>query len=251
MKKFTWFLCRKINSYLHFLERLSKYNHNEDRNHLLRCPQWIQLTATKSEVMADSNFAPSQWETSLQSNAVSHWLGTNLESALWCWQENLFHITVTLWHHLAVLLLRCHGLLVELDGLVILPRLDGMLRHLGTDAEINNTIKISWSWKFSKCHDYEDYWKWEHLWELSYDNSVTRITDTLLKTSFFMLNSSRMKNVNTQKIFQRKWRHGFVSDDISTHFAASCFWAATASGCSTWTRFSTLQGFHQHWFIVD
>ena len=31
---------------------------------------------------ADSRFAPSQWETSLQSNAVSHWLGTNLESAL-------------------------------------------------------------------------------------------------------------------------------------------------------------------------
>ena len=32
--------------------------------------------------IADSRFAPSQWETSLQSNAVSHWLGTNLESAL-------------------------------------------------------------------------------------------------------------------------------------------------------------------------
>ena len=31
---------------------------------------------------ADSRLAPSQWETSLQSNAVSHWLGTNLESAL-------------------------------------------------------------------------------------------------------------------------------------------------------------------------
>ena len=30
---------------------------------------------------ADSRFAPSQWEMSLQSNAVSHWLGTNLESA--------------------------------------------------------------------------------------------------------------------------------------------------------------------------
>ena len=28
----------------------------------------------------DSRFAPSQWETSLQSNAVSHWLGANLES---------------------------------------------------------------------------------------------------------------------------------------------------------------------------
>ena len=31
---------------------------------------------------ADSKCAPSQWETSLQSNAVSHWLGTNLDSAL-------------------------------------------------------------------------------------------------------------------------------------------------------------------------
>ena len=30
----------------------------------------------------DSMFAPSQWETSLQSNTVSHWLGANLESAL-------------------------------------------------------------------------------------------------------------------------------------------------------------------------
>ena len=31
---------------------------------------------------ADSRFAPSQWETTLQSNAVSQWLGANLESAL-------------------------------------------------------------------------------------------------------------------------------------------------------------------------
>ena len=31
---------------------------------------------------ADSRLASSQWETSLQSNAVSHWLGTRLESSL-------------------------------------------------------------------------------------------------------------------------------------------------------------------------
>ena len=31
---------------------------------------------------ADSRLVPSQWETSLQSNAVSHWLAANLESAL-------------------------------------------------------------------------------------------------------------------------------------------------------------------------
>ena len=31
---------------------------------------------------ADSRFAPSQWETPLQSNAVSQWLGASLESSL-------------------------------------------------------------------------------------------------------------------------------------------------------------------------
>ena len=31
---------------------------------------------------ADSKFVPSQWETLLQGNVVSHWLGANLESAL-------------------------------------------------------------------------------------------------------------------------------------------------------------------------
>ena len=31
---------------------------------------------------ADSRFVPSQWEMSLQSNAISHWLGANLKSAL-------------------------------------------------------------------------------------------------------------------------------------------------------------------------
>ena len=33
-------------------------------------------------LMDDSRLAPSQWETSLQSNAVSHWLGAKLESSL-------------------------------------------------------------------------------------------------------------------------------------------------------------------------
>ena len=40
---------------------------------------------------ADSRLAPSQWETSLQCNAVSHWLGANLE-----WAQ--VSITASLWH---------------------------------------------------------------------------------------------------------------------------------------------------------
>ena len=40
---------------------------------------------------ADSRLAPSQWETASQSNAISHWLGANLESALrWSWDHLIF-----------------------------------------------------------------------------------------------------------------------------------------------------------------
>ena len=41
----------------------------------------VQLVGNRN-FRADSRLAPSQWETSLQSNAVSHWLGANLESTL-------------------------------------------------------------------------------------------------------------------------------------------------------------------------
>ena len=36
----------------------------------------------RTKFRADSRFVPSQWEMPLQSNAVFHWLGANLESAL-------------------------------------------------------------------------------------------------------------------------------------------------------------------------
>ena len=42
---------------------------------------WLCCSKIAHWYRADSRFAPSQWETSLQSNAVSHWLGANLESA--------------------------------------------------------------------------------------------------------------------------------------------------------------------------
>ena len=40
--------------------------------------------------IADSRLAHSQWETSLQSNAVSHWLGANLKCSRWLYK--CFHI---------------------------------------------------------------------------------------------------------------------------------------------------------------
>ena len=45
---------------------------------------WLDFLAqTQTYLRNDSMFTPSQWETSLQSNDVSHWLGANLESALY------------------------------------------------------------------------------------------------------------------------------------------------------------------------
>ena len=44
---------------------------------------WIQDGCCGQSIpRADSSLAPSQWETSLQSNSISHWLGANLESDL-------------------------------------------------------------------------------------------------------------------------------------------------------------------------
>ena len=44
--------------------------------------QPMRYTQCRHVTRADHRFAPSQWDTSLQSNTISHWLGTNLESAL-------------------------------------------------------------------------------------------------------------------------------------------------------------------------
>ena len=51
------------------------------------------VPTTCSNSRADSRFVPSQWETSLQSNAVSHWPGANLESAL----ELYIILSIHLW----------------------------------------------------------------------------------------------------------------------------------------------------------
>ena len=57
----------------HYSRRFYKY---------YRTYHWYQSTGQKGYcIRADSRFAPTQWEMPL-SNAVSHWLGVNLELAL-------------------------------------------------------------------------------------------------------------------------------------------------------------------------
>ena len=57
--------------------RLLESSPMQNKGKILLNHQWDQ-----SHMKADSRFAASQWEMSLQSNAVSHCLGANLESAL-------------------------------------------------------------------------------------------------------------------------------------------------------------------------
>ena len=46
------------------------------------CGTLNRTTSIITNYMANSRFAPSQWETALLCNDISHWLGANLESAL-------------------------------------------------------------------------------------------------------------------------------------------------------------------------
>ena len=69
--------------------------------HLTQCKHSVTTYICQQGICkADSRLAPSQWETSLQSNAVSHWLGGNLESALFCTIQPWYQATVALqWRH--------------------------------------------------------------------------------------------------------------------------------------------------------
>ena len=76
-------------------ENWLRYNNDIALYHVMICSVVVMMDWSLSRVRcceclienlcclgADTRLAPSQWETLLQSNVVSHWLGTNLESAL-------------------------------------------------------------------------------------------------------------------------------------------------------------------------
>ena len=60
----------------------SEVTHRPMAAEINRCRLASDLDGRWPRARADSRLAPIQWETSLQSNAVSHWLGANLESTM-------------------------------------------------------------------------------------------------------------------------------------------------------------------------
>ena len=74
---------------LHIVQSGAVITRSNIMQHFILCSTAVAEAKYKSEFKltidthrADSRFAPSQLETSLQSNAVSHWLDANLEWAL-------------------------------------------------------------------------------------------------------------------------------------------------------------------------
>ena len=71
----SWYTCMcKIMTWSHH------YFSSKHKNVFFQIGLW----AHEPFAGLDSRFVPSQWKTLLQSNTLSHWLGTNLESALLC-----------------------------------------------------------------------------------------------------------------------------------------------------------------------
>ena len=58
---------------------------------------------------ADSRFAPSQWETTLLCNDVSHWLGTSIESAIYIYIYREREAGGTLYRYHIVKLISFHS----------------------------------------------------------------------------------------------------------------------------------------------
>ena len=61
---------------------------------------WHIFKCTRASTRADSRLAPSQWETSLHSDAISQMLGANLESALSTYAQGI--VDISFYHKLVI-----------------------------------------------------------------------------------------------------------------------------------------------------
>ena len=76
---------------------LSQYLPGSMSSYRVTLPQRVKSSVPRPAThnRDESRFTPSQWETPLQSNAVSHWLGANLE-AVSGWVCRIYDATVPL-----------------------------------------------------------------------------------------------------------------------------------------------------------
>ena len=80
-------MLNAINYYSKTVEKIFSDSSMQDSNisSVAQSHQFVKSLTIRYHLhksRAETRIAPSQWEMSLQSNAISHWLGTNLESTL-------------------------------------------------------------------------------------------------------------------------------------------------------------------------
>ena len=97
---------------LHFGVQMISFKAADEIAQIYPCPASIQPLVwfnfaynhvSNSIFRADSRLVPSQWETLLQSNAISHWLGAYLESTLILYMHNILNMG-TIYEYLICLL---------------------------------------------------------------------------------------------------------------------------------------------------
>ena len=99
------------------------------------------MTCFRCEKMilrADSRFAPSQWETALLCNDISHWLGANLESVLDTWYQAIANkpplniqcgCTIIWWIFFKILTVNTPQLIGEVKIKGVFPELLKWIQH--------------------------------------------------------------------------------------------------------------------------
>ena len=126
-----------------------------------------------SYIRADSRFVPSQWETALLCNDVSHWLGASLESAL--------YITFLVrWIH------RGGGYVTQkpskyLQGFHSLCTLSFKLMSLRPSSNFSTASKFPFS--AARCNAVFSFWNWNGMMTPGpwYKDRLSQVWDSHVK----------------------------------------------------------------------
>ena len=173
------------------------------------------------EYRTDYKLASSQWETSLQSNAVFHWLGTNLESALRicvneshrcnaCYynqKQNTRELCALQWRH------------NEREGVSNHRRLDCLLNCLGADQTKHQSsallafVRGIHRWPVDSPHKGEVRRKnfllmtssWHMVWDMFYSSSFQNNMN--MKFTYFQ---NQIKNILFKQLASSSG-HGFCN----------------------------------------
>ena len=181
---------------------------------------WLVKCTDFRPVATYSRFAPSQWEASLQSNAVSHWLGANLESALFITSCGMARVCFVMWV-IGVTYNICNGIPLHLPCVYI-----GILT-----ARYREVLKLGDSgWNVFNRYDLllhcagltaAAHWTTDHLvvrsiparshtpvYGTRFDRDCQTFNRVIQEKYFFMINDIKFLNI--------EWRTRYSSQILNT-----------------------------------